>query len=749
MAEEGWASRLLRILELQLLTPALPEASTPFLLRRHVPQSFDFEVSLKGARPRVWRRFLLSTGATFYDLHDAIQRACGWQSCHLFRFCADPFGADVAGMPDLDGFFGDLPIPDARKVRIASWFQPDLPTREREKILYEYDFGDSWWHEVKLLGVVDMDARQKRLLLDGARAFPPEDCGGLDGYRRCATFVKTGKDPEGDAAVDLNGWLRGWHPERFDLAATKKKFDSQPAKKTAAVVVGPPAEGTKREPPGRGENAWCKALGIAVPDVVEVAKRKPTFGPLRIKDLVVVELLAHGAPMTDAEVVESLTAAGLSSGAGDLARSLKRSLAAGMAPLLRDHAGRLTLDFSSQDLDLMLFSLGLRGPRRAPAAPQVTDDIDGPLTPEEVDDAYEGRLHTGDTMASFLCAVLDAERGPMRFADVMARYVAYGGDPGRFQPEGVLRLLAKRRDVVVEAGVDGEVVRFVDDVDLRSMRAAVRKRARSQLEAQKRAARFASWQVTDEQRKQAERAASAKARRVVIACAPRPEAPERIEAFDVASGERKLFEGEEGLATFASWVTSFDVVAGVRPHQTLGAVGTALQGFQKLVDLLPAQKTVTVDGRQRPVTWEGIVEATLGLSGQQQPRLATVFALYRYGLLHGELWTRIGDRAAPLPLDAALPGEQRAAWYALQEAQKSATTVAMWVGTPADVLPAMVQPFHAGVRGRVVELDRDEVVVEDDRGRFRTVSIPLINCLDVTGATDFVWKLPVTETAGS
>ncbi len=705
-----------------------------------MPQSFDFEVSLKGARPRVWRRFLLSTGATFYDLHDAIQRACGWQNCHLFRFCSDPFGA---GMPDLEGFVGDVPVPDARQVRLASWFQPDLPTKERAKILYEYDFGDSWWHEVKLLDVVDMDARQKRLLLDGARAFPPEDCGGLSGYRRCATFVKTGKDPEGDDDVDLRGWLRGWQPERFDLAATKKKFDSQPAKKTAAVVVGP-AEGTKREP-GRGENAWCTTLGIAVPDVVEVAKRKPTFGPLRIKDLVVIELLARSAPMTDAEVVESLTAAGLSSGAGDLAKSLKRSLAAGLTPLLRDHTGRLTLDLRGQELDLLLFTLGLRGPRRAPSAPKVADDVDGPLTRDEVDAAYEGRLHTGDTMASFLCAVLDAERGPMRFADVMARYVAYGGDAGRFQLEGVLRLLAKRRDLVVEAGADGEV-RFVDDVDLRSMRVAVRKRAKSQLEARERAARFASWKVADEQRKQAEQVASAKARRVVIACAPRPEAPERIEAFDVAAGERKLFEGKEALATFASWVTSFDVVAGVRPHQTLGAVGTALEGFQKLVDLLPAQKTVTVEGRQRPVTWTGIVEATLGLSGQQQPRLATVFALYRYGLLHGELWTRIGERAAPLPLDAALPGEQRA-WTALQEAQKSATTVAMWVGTPADVLPPMVQPLHAGVRGRVVKLDRDEVVVEDERGRSRTVSIPLINCLDVMGATDFAWKLPVTSSS--
>ena len=47
---------------------------------------FEFEVSLEGTKPRVWRRFRLRKDATFHELHDTIQKACGWQNYHLFDF---------------------------------------------------------------------------------------------------------------------------------------------------------------------------------------------------------------------------------------------------------------------------------------------------------------------------------------------------------------------------------------------------------------------------------------------------------------------------------------------------------------------------------------------------------------------------------------------------------------------------------------------------------------------------------------
>jgi hypothetical protein len=177
-----------------------------------MPNYFEFEVSLREIKPKIWRRFLIQEGATFMDLHEAIQEACGWWNCHLFVFHT-PDGNPIAGIPDDE--YGE-PDPDAEKVKLASFFGPGGHKHCR----YNYDFGDDWNLEIKCLWIPELQDDFKRRLLDGGRAFPKEDCGGVPGYRDCVRVAKGGKDPE-----DLKKWLGGWHPERFDLGAIRKRFD--------------------------------------------------------------------------------------------------------------------------------------------------------------------------------------------------------------------------------------------------------------------------------------------------------------------------------------------------------------------------------------------------------------------------------------------------------------------------------------------------------------------------------------------
>lgn len=175
---------------------------------------FRFHVQLVGAKPPVFRRFLLHSKATFYDLHDAIQIACGWEDCHLFAFRASERGESLAGIPDPDGL-GPID-PDAKKVPLTKWFS----LTGNKSCIYEYDFGDGWLHTVKLETVEQHDGRFKRRLLDGARSFPPEDCGGIHGYAECVELATTG---EGDA--EQKEWLGEWDPEHFDQIGVKRKFD--------------------------------------------------------------------------------------------------------------------------------------------------------------------------------------------------------------------------------------------------------------------------------------------------------------------------------------------------------------------------------------------------------------------------------------------------------------------------------------------------------------------------------------------
>lgn len=175
----------------------------------------DIEVSLDQISPRVWRRFLLRDRATFLDLHHAIQDACGWQRAHLFAF-RDADGGVVAGMPDDFGF--GPPHPDAGKVRAGDYL------KRRWSVAYEYDFGDSWEHTVELKEVVTEAAKFTRRLLDGARAFPPEDCGGVPGYEDVVAVASGGQATYHHTA-ELRAAYAGWDPDFFHLPAVRRQFD--------------------------------------------------------------------------------------------------------------------------------------------------------------------------------------------------------------------------------------------------------------------------------------------------------------------------------------------------------------------------------------------------------------------------------------------------------------------------------------------------------------------------------------------
>ena len=138
----------------------------------------------------------MSEDSTFQDLHDAIQRACGWEDCHEFLFFQPASRGDqisVASRSDEDAenLYGRR-LPLATELPLTDFFGEG----KQQSCWYEYDFGDHWRHEVVLVKEVEHPEAFNRRLLWGERAFPPEDCGGLPGYERCLEFRETGEDPE-------------------------------------------------------------------------------------------------------------------------------------------------------------------------------------------------------------------------------------------------------------------------------------------------------------------------------------------------------------------------------------------------------------------------------------------------------------------------------------------------------------------------------------------------------------------------
>ncbi|MBP7146442.1 MAG: plasmid pRiA4b ORF-3 family protein [Acidobacteria bacterium] len=184
-----------------------------------MPRYYDFEVTLCDVEPRIFRRFLLRDDLTFAAVHEAIQDACGWTNSHLHvfrRLKAHERGIDLAGLPHEDM---DEPPPDSGRVKLQSFFGS-----EPSRCFYLYDFGDSWWHELVCHGTVELPESFQRRLLGGARAFPPDDCGGTGGYQDCVRVI-LGDDEDLEEAEELREWLQGWRPEVFYFEEAKREFD--------------------------------------------------------------------------------------------------------------------------------------------------------------------------------------------------------------------------------------------------------------------------------------------------------------------------------------------------------------------------------------------------------------------------------------------------------------------------------------------------------------------------------------------
>src|SRR3990167_10189611 len=93
---------------------------------------------------------------------------------------------------DDDGDDFDREVDDARKVRLS-----DIAPTKASKLLYEYDFGDDWFHEIRVEKILNPEPGVRYpVCLDGGRAAPPDDCGGPWGYEELLEKLSDPKHKE-------------------------------------------------------------------------------------------------------------------------------------------------------------------------------------------------------------------------------------------------------------------------------------------------------------------------------------------------------------------------------------------------------------------------------------------------------------------------------------------------------------------------------------------------------------------------
>ena len=98
----------------------------------------------------------------------------------------------------------------------------DVVDRSIRRFVYEYDFGDSWTHTIEIEEVDERSFHDLARCVDGARACPPEDCGGVDGYGRMLEILF---DPTHEEFEEMRQWVGpDFQPERFDIRKVNERL---------------------------------------------------------------------------------------------------------------------------------------------------------------------------------------------------------------------------------------------------------------------------------------------------------------------------------------------------------------------------------------------------------------------------------------------------------------------------------------------------------------------------------------------
>lgn len=162
------------------------------------------KISLKEIIPPIWRRILVPADFTLPQLHLVIQSVMGWWNEHLHHFEKGKI------------CYCDYETADSRNDIIYDHIilRKVLP-KVRSKMIYTYDFGDSWRHEIILEKILKEQKQSEPSCLDGERACPPEDSGGVWGYQFKLEVIA---DPKHEEYQDILEWLGDdYDPEKFSV----------------------------------------------------------------------------------------------------------------------------------------------------------------------------------------------------------------------------------------------------------------------------------------------------------------------------------------------------------------------------------------------------------------------------------------------------------------------------------------------------------------------------------------------------
>lgn len=179
-------------------------------------------IKLNLGRKTVWRRIITPMDITFRELHDIIQIIFDWKDYHLHKFeILDESNNTTLTIVGYEDEFLEwrheynmLMDTDARLSDYAYI---------NGKIMYCYDYGDNWVHEIIFQERIDDYDRNHPICLNGEENAPPEDVGGISGYEE---FLNIMADPTHEDYKTMRGWAESQWYKDFDIDLVNSRLKS-------------------------------------------------------------------------------------------------------------------------------------------------------------------------------------------------------------------------------------------------------------------------------------------------------------------------------------------------------------------------------------------------------------------------------------------------------------------------------------------------------------------------------------------
>lgn len=170
-------------------------------------RAFELRITLDLEIYKAERSIIVPADMSFIDFHKVVQRIFEWRNYHLYDFTVYD---QESGKSKIRLVLNEENLGYDNSAVVMKDYKLEDVLIENKKMVYTYDFGDNWEHDVELIQLIEEYDGELPYLLEAKGQTPPEDVGGIGGF---VEFRKIMLDTNNPNYEETKEWSRYWTPE--------------------------------------------------------------------------------------------------------------------------------------------------------------------------------------------------------------------------------------------------------------------------------------------------------------------------------------------------------------------------------------------------------------------------------------------------------------------------------------------------------------------------------------------------------